>query len=318
MREINRLLFRVVLVATITAIVVTSIYVAIPPDPQHYYRGSVLKLELLKNSPPPRIILVGGSNLAWGIDSELIERNLGMPVINDGLDLHIGVTPLVELREFIRHGDIIIVSLEYYNFASVEDFYGIPQYQADWIEFSPGRVEYLRHPFWDTLPMYNLILQRKINRQANILIYGDDLSEFRGIYVSKYFNERGDFIGHLGDKTPPGMNAEYGGFLVNQLDEAYSFLEDFNHYALSRGAIVYYEATASRHTNCEITGMRYIRKFYNTLQTRTTIPLLTNLDQLCLPDEYFYDTPYHLNEQGRRVRTERLIENLKTALPEMK
>lgn len=29
---------------------------------------------------------------------------------------------------------------------------------------------------------------------------------------------------------------------------------------------------------------------------------------------YFYDTPYHLNQQGRRVRTERLIDSLKIAL----
>ncbi len=29
-----------------------------------------------------------------------------------------------------------------------------------------------------------------------------------------------------------------------------------------------------------------------------------------MPDKYFFDTPYHLNAQGRRIRTKHLIENL--------
>ena len=78
--------------------------------------------------------------------------------------------------------------------------------------------------------------------------------------------------------------------------------------------MVFYEAQAHRQTNCERTGQKNIDRFFARLKTRTTIPLLTDLDRLCLPDEYFYDTPYHLNEEGRRVRTQRLIDNLKIAL----
>lgn len=29
-----------------------------------------------------------------------------------------------------------------------------------------------------------------------------------------------------------------------------------------------------------------------------------------MPDKYFFDTPYHLNAQGREIRTKRLIRNL--------
>lgn len=314
MHDLSRFLLRLILVTTLTMIIVSGIYLAIPPDQQHYYHGSILKLDLLKNTPSPRIILVGGSNLAWGIDSELIEQSLGVPVINDGLDVHLGIIPLVELRDYIEEGDIVIISLEYYNFASVEEFYGIPQYQADWIEFSPGRIKYLQESYRESLPMYNLILQRKINRWTNIFLYGENLTEFRGIYQSQYFNEYGDFIGHLKDKTPPGMNAEYGGFSINQLDEAYQFLEEYNQFALSKGAIVFYEAPASRQTNCELTGMKHIRKFFNVLQTRTMISLLTNPKEICYPDEYFYDTPFHLTAYGRKIRTEQLIQNLITAL----
>ena len=166
--------------------------------------------------------------------------------------------------------------------------------------------------------MLSMILQRKINRELNNYLYNEDLSEFRGIYSGQNFNKHGDFVGHLEENKSPGMNADYGGFPVNQLDEALDFLEEFNQFALQQGATVFYEAPASRQTNCELTGERYIRRFYNVLQARTKIPLLTSMNSLCYPDEYFYDTPYHLNKEGRQLRTEQLIFNLKNALAEIK
>jgi hypothetical protein len=314
MDDIRVLIVRLGQIAVSAVVILLCLFTSIKPDPQHYYHGSLLKLELLRKTPSPRIILVGGSNIAWGIDSQLIEQSLGIPVVNDGLDVHIGIVPLLEVQEYIHPGDIIIISLEYYNFAGGHDFYGGPQYLADWIEFSPQRIKYLKEPFWDSLPMLHRMLQRKIHRQMNLYFYGENLSEFRGIYQSKYFNEYGDFVGHLQDKKSPEISANYGGFLVNQNDEAYAFLEAFHLHARSQGALVFYEAPAARLTNCELTGMKYIHRFYRLLQTQTTIPLLTNADHLCYPDEYFYDTPFHLNAQGREIRTQHLIANLKTAL----
>jgi hypothetical protein len=116
------------------------LFAYLQPDPLHYYQSGALKLSLLKNTPSPRIIIAGGSNVAWGIDSELIEREMGIPVINDGLDAHLGIAPLNELKNYIQPRDIIVVSLEYYNFANETDFYGVPPNLADWIEADPRRV----------------------------------------------------------------------------------------------------------------------------------------------------------------------------------
>ena len=38
----------------------------------------------------PKIILIGNSNLAFGIDSEKIENSVGMPVVNLGLHGSLG------------------------------------------------------------------------------------------------------------------------------------------------------------------------------------------------------------------------------------
>ncbi len=290
------------------------VFITTKPDKQHLYQASLLKANLLATVPSPRIIIFGGSNIAFGIDSQFMERELGIPVINDGLHVALGVAPLVEIKQYIRPGDIIIISLEYYNFTDETTFYGQPQYLADWIELSPKRIWDIRNPIRQMPLIYTIMLQRKINRELQYFLYGSSLNVTRGFYRGDKFNEYGDFIGHLGANNNAHFEIDNSVYPVNNMDEAYVFLESFNQFARSQGAAVFYEAQPHRQTNCDLTGIKNIRNFFNRLRNKTTIPLLTDLDNLCLPDSYFYDTPYHLNEQGREVRTERLIASLKSAL----
>jgi len=312
--EIRKLVKTCLIIAFLVVFILGCVFIAIEPDPKHYYQGSMLKLDLLKNTPSPRIIITGGSNVAFGIDSELIEEYFQLPVINHGLVVGLGVTPIKELGDYIKPGDVIVISLEYYNFSNRASFYGFPEYISDWIEFSPERIKYLNHPLRDSPNMVNIILQRKLNRQLNFYLYGQSLEEMRGLYTGDQFNSYGDFTGHL--NIDPGSQSAIGSsaYPITILDEAYTFLADFNQYALAQGARVFYEPQPNRYTNCEATGTKELDNFYRTLQRRTSIRVLTSLDQLCMPDEYFFDTPYHLNETGREFRTQRLIKNLKIAL----
>ena len=314
----SKFVIHVILILMLAALIIGWIFIVTPPDEKHLYQASLLKSALLRDTPSPRIILVGGSNIAFGIDSELMEQELDMPVINDGLHVALGIAPLNEIRRFLQPGDIIIISLEYYNFTDEQSFYGQPQYLADWVEFSPERIWDIHEPYKQTPSIYTIMLQRKVNRQLNYYLYGLSYEAGRNFYSGDQFNEHGDFIGHLGEQGAVQFEIADSVYPVNQLDEAYVFLEEFNQFAQTKGAQVFIEAQAHRQTNCERTGTRHLNRFFNLLRNRTTIPLLTNLEQLCLPDDYFYDTPYHLNELGRRVRTERLIENLKNVLSENK
>ncbi|WKZ48082.1 MAG: hypothetical protein QY306_01780 [Anaerolineales bacterium] len=314
--DLPKFLRNTALVILLVALEIAVIFAATPPDAKHLYQASMLKSALLRDVPSPRIIIVGGSNVAFGIDSELMERELGVPVINDGLHVALGIAPLNEIKANLRTGDIVIISLEYYNFTDLPSFYGQPQFLADWVEFSPERIWYLHEPYKQMPSIFAMMLERKVNRQLNYYLYGFSYEAGRNFYSGDLFNEHGDFIGHLGEGADKKFDIADSVYPINLIDDAYVYLEDFNQYAKSKGALVFYEAQAHRQTNCERTGKKNLDRFFNLLKNRTTIPLLTNLDQLCLPDDYFYDTPYHLNEQGREVRTERLIQNLKDYLSE--
>ena len=87
------------------------------------------------------------------------------------------------------------------------------------------------------------------------------------------------------------------------------FLEQFAGAAREKGAEVYFEAPASRKSNCETTGEASLANFFKNFEARSSILVLTSPEQVCLPDKYFFDTAYHLDAQGRELRTRRLIEN---------
>ena len=297
-------------VILLTAAMIALVFAVIGPDPDHYFAGSRLQLELLKSTPSPRIILAGGSNVSFGLDAELMERRLGIPVINDGLHAGLGIVPLRELQEFIRAGDVIIVSLEYSMFASKSIMEGDLAFLSDWIEYSPRRIGFLANPWKQAPSLYATMLQRKVNRQVNTYLFGGSLDEVRNVFIGTQYNANGDFIGHLHEASMARRKVPSVPYPVGAVqDEIFVFLEQFHQIAREKGAEVYFAAPASRRTNCKNTGEDLMADFFRTFEERSSIPVLTPLDQVCLPDKYFFDTAYHLNAEGRQVRTERLIEN---------
>jgi hypothetical protein len=297
-------------VSLLTAAIIAFIFLSIRPDPTHYFAGSRLQLELLKNTPSPRIILVGGSNVSFGIDAALMQKTLGIPVINDGLHAGLGLAPLRELQDYLRAGDVVILSLEYQLFSSQDVMEGDPAFLSDWIEYAPERIQYLSHPWKEAPVLYATMLQRKVNREVNRYLFGGSLTEVRDVFVGTQYNANGDFIGHLEKASAARKKISFEPYPVEPIrEEMIRFLKRFAGVAREKGAEVYFEAPASRNSNCKTTGKTSMSNFFKTLEARSSIPVLTPPEQVCLPDKYFFDTAYHLDAQGRELRTRRLIEN---------
>jgi len=308
--DVRAFFVSIIQVGLLTAAIIALTFWGIKPDPDHYFAGSLVHIKLLEKTPSPRIILVGGSNVSFGIDAELMQRTLGIPVINDGLHTGLGLAPLRELQEYIRKGDMIIISLEYDLFTSQAVIDGDPVFLSDWIEYSPRRIEYLPNPLTEAPGIYAIMLQRKVNRKVNTYLFGGSLNEIRNVFVGTKYDSNGDFIGHLQDASMNQQKIAATPYPVSGLQEdIFVFLENFNQIAQEKGAKVYFEAPASRQGNCKATGQTQMANFFKTFTERSLIPILTPLEEICLPNKYFFDTEYHLNGQGRELRTKRLIEN---------
>ncbi len=90
------------------------ILLSLPPNNLH---ATVLDKErLLKEAPSPRLVLVGGSGLAFGIDSPTLEQELGgeYSVVNMGLHAGLGLDFMLnEALDGLREGDVVVLSPEY-------------------------------------------------------------------------------------------------------------------------------------------------------------------------------------------------------------
>ena len=88
-------------------------------EDDNYLAAVLEKDRLIRNAASPKIVLVGGSNLAFGIDSKMMQDSLGKTVVNMGLYAKLGLKyMLAQVRPYIREGDIVVVVPEY------DQFYG--------------------------------------------------------------------------------------------------------------------------------------------------------------------------------------------------
>ena len=89
----------------------------IPKDNNAYLCEYNKKVHLLKTIPQPRMIFVGGSNIAFGIDSKIISDSLNVNVVDFGLHGGIGIRiPFEDCLNYVHKGDIVIAQFEYEQF----------------------------------------------------------------------------------------------------------------------------------------------------------------------------------------------------------
>ena len=78
------------------------------------------KLQILKNTESPKIVFIGGSNLAYGIDSEKISEELNINVVNMGVNAGFGLKFIIDSTyNLLNKNDILILIPEYQHFFSI-------------------------------------------------------------------------------------------------------------------------------------------------------------------------------------------------------
>ncbi len=75
------------------------------------------KNELLRQTPSPRMIFVGGSNLSFGLNSRLIRDELRVNPVNTGVHAGLGLKYMLDSTiGYVREGDVVILIPEYNHF----------------------------------------------------------------------------------------------------------------------------------------------------------------------------------------------------------
>lgn len=274
----------------------------IPPKPYLVYASVLDKQNRLAALPAPRLIFVGGSGVALGLDSQLIETRLGMPVINMGVNAGFGLRYMFQqVTPWMRAGDIILIVPEY------EHFYG-ELLQGDqnllWaLCVQPSMLRTLsQQQLFHLLPELPSFAQQRV--QEVIRTRPDP------IYNRNAFNVYGDFVNHLDlPSAPLALSAIANGQLVN--GEALLLLKEFQHYAQNQGVEVYliYPAIAESFWNYP-ENRKAIETLRLTILQQNVIQSLSAPIDAVWPDVLFFDTVYHLSRQGRQRHSEMIAQRL--------
>lgn len=298
--------FRPVLIFILKLCVVMGVLFAlfnmIAPQYLYSYNAAIIdKAERLKAINEPKIVLVGNSNLAFGINSEEIEKAFGMPVVNLGLNAELGNPFLEEMAKLnVNEGDIYILCHTDY---ADDDMIGITM---AWTtlenHFDLWRI--LRGK--DIIPMiegFPAYVKRCIRLWAEEA--GNQSSE--SAYARAAFNEYGD-VDYERKVQTEEINVK--GVTVPEISEVtVKRINALNRYMEDRGAVLLiagYPILTGQDTPQE---EEYI-KFQEQIENAMDAEVISEYTDYMMEYEYFYDSEYHLLDKGAEIRTQQLISDL--------
>lgn len=277
---------------------VTVIFIILLPPWRDYFQAIHDKHQRLINTESPHIILAGGSNLAFGIDSKTIQESLCITTVNFGLGVGIGLQRILDdITPLLHTGDILLIIPEYPFFTS--EWYGSAG--AYELIIDAHRYSLIAQPPFYGLPSGFFTYAKNkiialIPHPPNPLLYTRD-----------GFNEYGDYIKHLETENQPIPPAEPLGNINAKYLSAFFRIADSLAEQGIQVLISYPSYEEVSYKNSEDT----ILEIDAALRTKENITVISSPDNYCFPTEYFYNTVYHLNAKGREIRTTRLIEDLK-------
>lgn len=271
----------------------------------NFLYGSIKKRERLQTISSPKMVFIGGSSMAFSLDSKKIEKELGYSVVNMGLIADVGLRyMLLESEEYLKEGDAVVVGAEYEQF--LDYFYGRQTLVA--LLFDINKDYYQKLDIESSVqlfePMHKYVL-RKVS--YNLL---NSQAESTEVYSKNSFNEYGDVVAHW-TKEPQKYIHNYTMEKVINPD-SFSFLRSFKEKMQSRNITFILIPPPIQQTQFDI-NKEIIKKIQDKLQTNN-LPYIETSNTYTFADSLFFDTPYHLNKQGVDIRTAYIISDIQNCL----
>lgn len=290
------------------ALIVFFCFVIVMPQYLLNYQASLIdKNERLCSLDEAKIVLVGNSNWAFGVDSQKLEEAIGMPVVNMGMHGGIG-NPFNEQAavQNIHEGDIVIIS--YSNFAD-GDIIKNPELAWITIENHPALWKYIRLKDWPSMiKAYPTYLKDCLDLWSQGIGNMDSGTE----YSRLQFNEYGDNI-----YDRPALvisDEELAEAHIPEIgDETIDRLNKLNQTLQEKGATLLVTPYPTPVTSYTPPVEEYVA-FSDQIEERLDFPLIGRYEDYRMDKNLFYNTYLHLNNEGKQLRTQMLIDDLQEYL----
>lgn len=266
------------------------------------------KVELAETIDQPKLIVVGGSGVHFGLDSPLIEETVGRPVLNLGLEVPIGLNVILSTGlEQVNPEDIVLLIPEYILLLD-DDGFGYRSGTFSILIGQPGiGGTSPKHLTQGGLGLGITSLREASKTTVDLLSQG----KFTGYYDDP-LNQQGDPI--LEKEHRETWNSKEIGQAVTP--HAVEQMTQFKAAVESKGATLVI-ALPWLYGSTDDQSMGNV---HQTIELLSDIaPVLYNPETLNIQTDssLFSDTRYHLSKNGRQLRSKQLIEQLLTTFPDL-
>lgn len=280
-------------------------------DKETHFAASIIdKQAAIEKLSSPKLVLVGGSSVAYGIDSELLQDSLKIPVMNMSFQYFLGTDFLLkQVKSHLKKGDVLVISFEHMAEAKgttkekliVQSFY--PK-AKDWITYD-GIQDYLQGNLLFKTDKIKSIFFKTFKPVKLQPMVEDTIN----IFFRKALNSNGDLISHLNN---PSLK-EIPNSVLNYTLDFKSTVNNINYHVKEleeKGVKVYFSFCPYNKSAFEADKKAFERMKKITYK-EANYTFLDTPEENVFADNLFQDMSYHLNINGRKIRTQQLLKKLK-------
>lgn len=275
-----------------------------------YLASLIDKHRRLDSLSSPRLLLQGGSSMAYGTDSRLLEDTLRLPVQNMATQIVLGTRFMLnELRPSLRRGDVLLLGFEYHITS-----YGDTEQQLMAAEYYPSAKQFIDYQdIKQSLTAPVLYRFMRLRYLAGALMSGTtnrpNVADTVSVFFRRGFSAEGDLLSHLNNSPIRPLQHNV---LPSDTDWS-GIVEDLRVFcaeAQQRGVRVLYAHppyARSAYTQNQAT----ISRLAKSVEAVPHLVVLGRPQDFVYDDSLFFDSVYHLNAQGRHRRSVHLADLLK-------
>jgi len=241
----------------------------------------------------PSIVLLGGSNVAFSYDSGTIERETGIPTINAGLQMGLGLKFIIDdAFPRLKRGDILVFSPEYIHFFDDHAYGEAPLADVLFLnDFHSATM--LNWKQWRAVVnnFSNLLHEKQKYAAINASGLPSD-----PVYKLSGFNKHGDVMAHwtlndkhYSEKYKPHSLGEVNHDIIEYTKQRLDELQGRGVKVIVYPAVI--SATAFANSCPDISATDSLFKSIG-------YPYVCPIKEVIYPDSSFYDTSHHLKHFG--------------------
>ncbi len=274
-----------------------------------YYAQLTAQYEKLETTQGKRVVVLGGSNVAFGVDSAQMEQILRQcgydyTVCNFGLYGAVGTSAMLSLSQrLIREGDVVVLAIEPAS-ETFSSYFGATA-MLKCAEDTPKILLHLNQSQRTAVVgNYLSYLQERVQIYRTGL-----LPQPEGVYAKASFDDNGDMrYERAGNAMLLGYDSAQSIELAGvELEKAFvQQLNDYIQEAEKRGARVVMSFSPMNRGALTDDSQEAVYHYFTKLQTQIHCPIISDPNDYILDSGWFYDSNFHLNTAGMAVRTYQL------------